>query len=188
MQDSKFVISLRDGCSEEAKVYAEVAYQALNPVAGELLQARKIGVIVTIPASVRQEMLAAHGDEAAEMLSLLDGRVFLESNYFSSRSWSNLGKKITRIFVMKNKTLWILALVALLYGADAAYPQWDWQCTAVGEFHVINRIPEVEHDPTIGGSNRHLRLTLPQGCEADPHNLLRKLVELLVPANKKING
>lgn len=87
---------------------------------------------------------------------------------------------------MKNKWLWVGVVLAVLYLADAAYPRWGWQCSAIGEFNVINHIPEVAEDPQMGDANRHFRLTLPPGCEADPSNLLRKLVEWVAPINKKV--
>lgn len=78
---------------------------------------------------------------------------------------------------------WIYVAVAVVVGgyvADAVYPQWDWGCTAQGEFHALPSIPEVQDDPQTGGPFRHLSLTIPKGCTATPHNLLRRAADWLM--------
>ena len=56
-------------------IYHEEAFQALRQAAPGLFQARKCGVIVTIPHDVRVGMLATHGSEAQIVLDFLDGNV-----------------------------------------------------------------------------------------------------------------
>lgn len=55
----------------------EDAFNAILPVAGGLFQARKCGILVNVPVGVRQQMLATHGDDAKQMLDLLDGHFSL---------------------------------------------------------------------------------------------------------------
>lgn len=70
-----------------------------------------------------------------------------------------------------------VAVVVLGYVADAVYPKWEWECSAQGEFHAMSYIPEVKDDPHTGGPFRHLSLTIPKGCKATPHNLLRRFAD-----------
>ncbi|KWA84253.1 hypothetical protein WL29_23115 [Burkholderia ubonensis] len=63
--------------SANLQPYADLAFLALQSSAQSLFQARKIGVQVTVPDAVRQEMVARHGSKAQEMLNLLDGKVTL---------------------------------------------------------------------------------------------------------------
>lgn len=73
--------------------------------------------------------------------------------------------------------IWILVAVVFLYLADAAYPAWDWNCTAQGPLGGMPSIPEVRDDPQMEGAIRHMNLTIPKGCEANPHNTLRRAFE-----------
>lgn len=68
---------LRQDFTPGVKMYVDIAYEALQPVASALFQARKCGVTVTIPEPVRQQMIASHGVDAIAMLDFLDGRVRL---------------------------------------------------------------------------------------------------------------
>ena len=72
------VTQLRDVIdSAAAETYVEPAYQVLKGAASTLFQARKAGIIVSIPDRARQRMIADHGQEAIQLLALLDGRVWL---------------------------------------------------------------------------------------------------------------
>ena len=66
---------LRPTCTEEAKPLSALAFSALEPLAADLFQLRRAGITVHIPDEIRQDMLANHGDVAARVLSLLDGRL-----------------------------------------------------------------------------------------------------------------
>lgn len=54
------------------------AFKTLNEGASGLFQARKVGVRVHVPAGVREQMIAAHGQEAVRVLALIDGNVDLD--------------------------------------------------------------------------------------------------------------
>jgi len=75
--------SIHEGVTElrpiaaELSEYVDLAFKTLEPMKAHLFQLRKCGIRMEVPEPVRQQLMAQCGDEAREMLAMLDGRVWL---------------------------------------------------------------------------------------------------------------
>jgi len=77
---------------------------------------------------------------------------------------------------------WTMILAVTLYIADAAYPEWDWSCSArdVGGITVSpGKINE------LADNLRAFAPELPSGCVATPHNFARRIFNSAFPLSHK---
>ncbi|MBN3729503.1 hypothetical protein [Burkholderia sp. Tr-20390] len=63
---------VQDGALEH---YSSLAVDALDPIAPQLFQLRKVGITIHVPEAVRKAMLEKSGQSAARLLALIDGRL-----------------------------------------------------------------------------------------------------------------